>query len=110
QVILDLVDDELLTVERVEEAAARLLEPLFDMGLFENPYVDPDVATATIGAADHLETAMEMQRKSLVLLENQETEDGPVLPLEDSGDVYILGDFTEETVAGYGYDVTDGNV
>ncbi|MGO1583418.1 MAG: glycoside hydrolase family 3 N-terminal domain-containing protein, partial [Actinomycetaceae bacterium] len=109
-VITELVADGLVTEERVNLAAERLLEPLFAMGLFENPYVDPEVATATIGNEANREVGLETQRDSLVLLENQQTEDGPVLPLEPDSDVYILGDFTEETVAGYGFDVTDGNV
>ncbi|MEE6282082.1 glycoside hydrolase family 3 protein [Georgenia sunbinii] len=110
QVIIDLVEADLLTVERIDEAAARLLEPLFDMGLFENPYVDPDLATTTIGSDEHRAVGVDLQRESLVLLQNEETEAGPVLPLEDGSDVYILGDFTEETVAARGYDVTNGNV
>ncbi|WP_324653986.1 glycoside hydrolase family 3 protein, partial [Georgenia sp. H159] len=110
QVIIDLVEADLVSAERVDQAARRLLEPLFRMGLFENPYVDPDVATATIGSDENREVGLDLQRKSLVLLENEETEDGPVLPLQADSDVYILGDFTEETVAGYGFDVTDGNV
>src|SRR5690625_84355 len=110
QTIIDLVEDGLVTEERVDVAAERLLEPFFLMGLFENPYVDPDVATATIGSEENRAVGLDLQRKSLVLLENQETEEGPVLPLERESDVYILGDFTEETVASYGYDVTDGNV
>ncbi|WP_152192807.1 glycoside hydrolase family 3 protein [Georgenia satyanarayanai] len=110
QTIIDLVEDGLVTEERVDLAAERLLEPMFLMGLFENPYVDPDVATATIGSAANREVGLDLQRKSLVLLENEETEDGPVLPLADGSDVYILGDFTEETVAARGYGVTNGNV
>ncbi|MGC5629193.1 glycoside hydrolase family 3 N-terminal domain-containing protein [Georgenia sp. Z1344] len=110
QVIIDLVEDGLVTEERVDEAAVRLLEPLFRLGLFEDPYVDPDVATATIGNEENRKVGLETQRDSLVLLENQETEDGPVLPLQADSDVYILGDFTEETVESYGFDVTDGNV
>ena len=110
QVIIDLVDDGLLTVERIDLAAERLLEPLFDMGLFENPYVDPDVAAVTVGSDAHRAIGVDLQRESLVLLQNEETDNGPVLPLEDGADVYILGDFTEETVASRGYNVTNGNV
>lgn len=108
--ITQLVNDGLVSEERIDLAAERLLEPMFLMGLFENPYVDPDVATATIGAEANREVGLDLQRKSLVLLENEETEEGPVLPLEDGSDVYILGDFNEDTVAARGYGVTNGNV
>lgn len=109
-VITDLYEADLISEERIDLAAERLLEPLFDMGLFENPYVDPDVATATVGADEHRAVGLDLQRKSLVLLQNEETAEGPVLPLKEGGDVYILGDFTEETVESYGYEVTNGNV
>ncbi|GMA33383.1 glycoside hydrolase family 3 protein [Litorihabitans aurantiacus] len=108
--ITDLVDAGLVTPERIDLAAQRLLEPMFLMGLFENPYVDPAVADATIGSDEHREVGLELQRESLVLLENEETPDGPVLPIADGSDVYILGDFNAETVAARGYGVTNGNV
>ena len=45
-----------------------------------------------------------------MLLQNKETPDGgKVLPLKENSDVYILGDFTEETLASYIYGVTNGN-
>lgn len=109
-VILDLVEDGLVAEERVDEAAVRLLTPMFQMGLFENPYADPEVATATIGAQENRELGLDLQRQSLTLLQNEERDGEPTLPLESDAEVYILGDFTEETVAEYGFDVTDGNV
>ena len=108
--ITELVDAGLVTEERVTLAATRLTEPLFQMGLFENPYVDPAAAGGVVGNAANREVGLDLQRKSAVLLENKETADGDkVLPLKPDSDVYVLGDFTEETVASYGYDVTNGN-
>ncbi len=110
QVILDLVDAGLVTEQRVELAAERLLTPMFLMGLFENPYVVPEVATATIGSEENREVGLQTQRDSLVLLQNETTDDGPTLPLEDGASLYLLGDFDEDVVASYGHDVTSGNV
>ena len=50
--LLDVVDPGVTVVAQDphrlgELAAERLLTPMFLMGLFENPYVDPEVATAT---------------------------------------------------------------
>lgn len=109
QTVLDLVEDDLVTEERVEQAAARLLTPMFHMGLFENPYVDPEAASNTLGDDDHQEVGLDLQRDSLVLLQNQETDDGPALPLEEGSDLYLLGEFDEDVVASYGHEVTDGN-
>jgi beta-glucosidase len=108
--ITDLVAAGLVTEERVTEAAKRLLEPLFRMGLFENPYVDAAAAEDVTGSEEHREVGLDLQRKSAVLLQNQDTpEGGKALPLKEGSDVYVLGDFTQETVEGYGYEVTDGN-
>lgn len=109
-VILDLVDDGLVTEERVDQAAERLLTPMFHMGLFENPYVDPEVAAETIGAEPHQETGLDVQRDSLVLLQNQQTDEGSVLPLEQGSSLYVLGDFDAEAISSEGYEVTDGTV
>ncbi|MDN3481834.1 glycoside hydrolase family 3 N-terminal domain-containing protein [Arthrobacter sp. APC 3897] len=109
-VITDLVTAGLVSEERVTLAAERLVEPLFRMGLFENPYVDPAAATATIGSEDNREVGLDLQRKSAVLLQNEETAaGGNALPLKDGSDVYILGDINEDIVKGYGYKVTNGN-
>ena len=108
--ITDLVDSGLLTEERIDLAATRLTTPMFQMGLFENPYVDTGAANDVVGSAENREVGLEVQRKSAVLLQNKETADGSkVLPLKPNSDVYILGDFTEKTVASYGYNVTNGN-
>ena len=108
--ITDLVDSGLLTEERIDLAATRLTTPMFQMGLFENPYVDVEDAGDIVGSDANREVGLDLQRKSAVLLQNKGTADGgKVLPLKENSDVYILGDFTEETVASYGHDVTNGN-
>ena len=54
QTIIGLVDAGLVTEERVTLAAERLLSPdVPSMGLFEDPYVDPRLATATVGSDEN---------------------------------------------------------
>ena len=38
----------LFTAERLDEAARRLAEEMFALGLFDNPYVDPDQADEVV--------------------------------------------------------------
>jgi beta-glucosidase len=109
QTITGLVASGLVTEARVTEAARRLLTPLFQMGLFENPYVDEVAADETVGSDAHREVGLDAQRKSAVLLQNRAVEGGKVLPLKEGSTVYILGDFNAETVASYGYTVVNGN-
>jgi beta-glucosidase len=109
QTITDLVDAGLVTLERVDLAAERLLAPMFDMGLFEDPYVDPAVATATVGNDENRAAAVDMQKKSTVLLQNQEINGESVLPLDGGETVYVLGNVKADEVEAAGYDVIDGN-
>lgn len=109
--ILDLVTQGLVSEDRVDLAAVRLVTPVFQMGLFEDPYVDAAAADGIVGSARSEETALDLQRKSLVLLQNQDDAQGDaVLPLARGSKVYILGDVDPAEVAERGYEVVDGNV
>ncbi len=101
--IVDLVNASLITVDRVNEAARRLLKEQFQLGLFENPYVDAGLATAAIGSDANRAKGMEVQRKSITLLQNQEK----TLPLKAAAKVYTMG-MAKSDVEKYGYTVTDG--
>ena len=108
--ITDLVQAGLVTEARVTEAAKRLLKPMFLMGLFENPYVDETAANGIVGSQANRDVGLEVQRKSVVLLQNKDAAGGSkVLPLKAASKVYILGDFTKARVESYGYTVIDGN-
>jgi beta-glucosidase len=107
--IIDLVDAGLVTQERIDLAAERLLAPMFEMGLFEDPYVDPEVAAATVGSDENRAVALDLQRKSTVLLQNREVGGTSVLPLGGGETIYVLGNVDAAEVAAAGYDVIDGN-
>jgi beta-glucosidase len=87
-----------------------LLKQQFQLGLFENPYVDAGKAGATIGMAENIAKGLEAQKKSVVLLQNQTATGGgsKVLPLKAGAKVYTIG-FSKANVESYGYTVTDGN-
>ncbi len=106
--ITDLVAAGLLSEARVTEAARRLLKEQFQLGLFENPYVDAGQANGTIGKDAHRATGMDIQRKSVVLLQNQDqATGGKTLPLKAGAKVYTMGLAKTDTDK-YGYTVTDG--
>lgn len=62
----------------LDRAVARILRAKFLLGLFENPYVDPDRAAQVTNSQTHRELAAEAARRSIVLLKNE----GGVLPLD----------------------------
>ncbi|ESP87067.1 glycoside hydrolase family 3 N-terminal domain-containing protein [Candidatus Halobonum tyrrellensis] len=86
--IVNLVESGELSERRVEESARRVLRAKFELGLFDDPYVDVDEATRTLGSDDHREIARRVARETMTLLKN----DDDVLPLSpDLGEVLVTG-------------------
>lgn len=69
----------------VDESIKLLLIELFQLGLFENPYVDEEAAIKTVGKTEFVEAGKEAQRKSIVLLRNENN----ALPLKKETKVYF---------------------
>lgn len=81
-----LVTAGLVSQARVSEAAMRLLRPMFQLGLFENPYVDEGQADSIVGLAAFRVSGLDLQRKSIMLLQNQRA-----LPVAAAAKVYTMG-------------------
>src|SRR5246127_18353 len=62
----------------VNRAVARVLATKFRLGLFDNPYVDPDYAEKTTNSAEHRALALKTAQKAVILLKN----DKNLLPLD----------------------------
>jgi beta-glucosidase len=56
---------------RMEASAVRLLRNMFRTGLFENPYCDVARAKAVVGNPIFMQAGYEAQKKSIVLLKNE---------------------------------------
>lgn len=69
--LLELVNSGKLSEERVDLSVRRLLREQFELGLFENPFVDPNRAAYIVGNASFQRKADIAQRKSIVLLQNK---------------------------------------
>ena len=59
----------LLTQARLDEAVLRIMRVKFDLGLFDNPYVDPSAADAFSRVTSHQQEATRTQARALVVLE-----------------------------------------
>lgn len=70
----------------VDESVELLLIELFQLGLFENPYVDEDAAAGIVGKEEFVRAGEEAQRKSMVLLRNSDNQ----LPLANDTKVYFV--------------------
>ncbi len=75
---------------RFEISAVRLLRNIFRTGLFENPYVDPEMTKNTVGKAEFMKAGYDAQLKSMVLLKNKNN----ALPIQKNKTVYVPRKFT----------------
>lgn len=86
--LADLVRTNVIPEALLDKSVRRVLRAKFMLGLFENPYADPETETAVILRDDHVAAARDAARKSMVLLKN----DGALLPLsEDIGSIAVIG-------------------
>ncbi|TDE92582.1 glycoside hydrolase family 3 protein [Occultella glacieicola] len=81
QPLLDAVAQGLVSTDQLDHNVTYLLDEMFRLGLFENPYVDPDRAQALAEDREIQALADSAHRRSLVLLRN----DRGVLPLTPDG-------------------------
>lgn len=81
------VEEGLIPEREIDRAVCRVLALKFEMGLFENPYVDETLA-AGVGDEEHTQLALDVARESITLLENR-----GVLPLDPAslGRVAVVG-------------------
>ncbi len=97
----------------LDKAVARVLAAKFRLGLFDNPYVDPDYVERTTNNEAHQKLALQAAREVLVLLKNEKNH----LPLDltklkaiavigpNAADVH-LGGYSRDP--GQGVSVLDG--
>ncbi len=70
---------------RFVTSAIRLLRNIFNVGLFENLYLDIAETERTVGNPEFMKAGYEAQLRSVVMLKNQ----GHVLPLKTQQKVYV---------------------
>ena len=66
--LVEAVKTGLVSEARVDASARRVLIQKFELGLFENPFVDPDIAGRVLGSAAFQAEADAAQRRALVVL------------------------------------------
>ena len=98
--LLDAINDGLVTEGRVDEAAYRVLEQKFQMGLFENPLVDPEAAGTILGNPEHVALSRVAQRSSLVAFKE------PSRRIRPNDRVYLYG-ISSDAAASAGLSVAE---
>jgi len=85
--ILDGVKSGRIPEKRIDEAAGKILEAKFRLGLFENPIPElRERGSHPDGFTEHRETALQAARESIVLLKNDGT-----LPLSNPRRIFVCG-------------------
>jgi beta-glucosidase len=91
-----------ITPARLDTSARRILRAMFQLGVFDNPYVDPAKAKTLVASRAFLDAGYAAQVKSTVLLKNN----AGVLPVAPSAKVYVQG-IARDVAARYGTVVDD---
>jgi len=91
EVVVQLVRSGRLPEERLDVSVRRLLRDKFRLGLFDNPFVDPEEAERVVGQEAFVRAGEAAQRRSIVLLTNGETSGGRMLPLREGLRLYVEG-------------------
>lgn len=75
--LVELVRKGVLKESQLDELVAPMLYWKFKLGLFDDPYVDPEIAEQIVGSEKNRDLALRAAREAITLLKN----DGNVLPL-----------------------------
>lgn len=82
------LEEGLVAMEDIDTAVANILKLKFEMGLFENPYVDPAQAYKQVRSESHKQLARQVAREGIVLLKNSDN----ILPLDKNiSSVAVIG-------------------
>jgi beta-glucosidase len=79
--LVELVRKGVLQERQLDELVAPMLLWKFQMGLFDDPYVDPEEAERVVGCEANVALALRSARESITLLRNE----GNLLPLNPEG-------------------------
>jgi beta-glucosidase len=64
------VNEGKLTEERINLSVKRLLRQRFELGLFDNPFVDHSKVHELVGLEKHRKLGEQIQQRSMTLLKN----------------------------------------
>jgi beta-glucosidase len=69
--LVELVRKGILQEKQLDELVAPMLHAKFQLGLFDDPYVDPAAADALVGCDEHRQLALQAARQTVTLLKNE---------------------------------------
>jgi beta-glucosidase len=91
--VVELVKTGRVSEARVDQSARRLLRLKFQLGLFDNPFVDAEGAPKVLGRPESVAAGLASQKRAMTLLKNEEH----VLPLQGRPKIFVKN--LDESVA-----------
>jgi beta-glucosidase len=86
--MIENVEEGIVPVELLDRAVRRILRLKFQLGLFEDPFVDVDRAVEVVHNPKHQDIALEAAREGIVLLKNEQS----LLPIDrDINSIAVIG-------------------
>ena len=92
EVVIELVKKGLMPLSRIDASVKRILKNKFDLGLFDNPYVEVDQVKSRVNTERNIKLGREAQKQSMVLLKNNST-----LPLDKNINIFVDG-FNDKSI------------
>ncbi|MEU6282748.1 glycoside hydrolase family 3 N-terminal domain-containing protein [Streptomyces sp. NPDC047028] len=90
--VVELVRTGRVGVERIDVSVARLLREKFVLGLFDDPYADPDAAEQICGSAEFTAEGLNAQSRSITILKDRPDDAAePLLPLKPGLRIHVQG-------------------
>ncbi|WP_053362701.1 glycoside hydrolase family 3 N-terminal domain-containing protein [Bacillus sp. FJAT-27251] len=83
ELVIKAVNDGTLSEEKIDESLTYTLTEMMNLGLFEDPYVNPEEAIAVVNDEEHRAAAYEAHQKSVVLMRNDKVKGQKLLPLTE---------------------------
>ncbi len=85
ELVVTLVEKGIISISRIEQSVRRLLRLKFQLGLFDNPFVDPGFVPQVMGNPTSIVEGEASQKRAMILLKN----DQRILPLRDFPKIYV---------------------
>ena len=86
EIVVQLVKENKINESRIDRSARRILKNKFELGLFDDPFVDIVSVDKLINTQITQKLALDAQRKSVVMLKNNN-----LLPLTEETKIYVDG-------------------
>ena len=96
ELVVELVQSGRLSEERLDLSVRRLLRVKFQLGLFDNPFVDESQVPRVLGDGDAAAAGLASQKRAMTLLKNQHQ----ILPLQGREKIFVKN-IDATTASGY---------